>query len=72
MIEYISDTTPIKQNKFSPGMHIPIKTYDFFLENIPDIAVLFAWNHKNEIINKEKNFVNKGGKFISHVNLNNY
>ena len=53
-------------------MHIPIKTYDFFLENIPDIAVLFAWNHKNEIINKEKNFVNKGGKFISHVNLNNY
>ena len=72
LIEYISDTTPIKQNKFSPGMHIPIKTYDFFLENIPDIAVLFAWNHKNEIINKEKNFVNKGGKFISHVNLNNY
>jgi methylation protein EvaC len=23
-IKYITDTTPIKQNKLSPGMHIPI------------------------------------------------
>ena len=67
MIEYISDTTPIKQNKFSPGMHIPIKTYDFFLENIPDIAVLFAWNHSEEIFAKENVFVDNGGKWIIHV-----
>ena len=68
LIEFISDTTPIKQNKFSPGMHIPIKPYEDFLLYNPDIAVLFAWNHRKEIELKEKEFIENGGKFISHIN----
>ncbi len=67
LIEFISDTTPIKQNKFSPGMHIPIKPYEDFLLYNPDIAVLFAWNHRKEIELKEKKFIENGGKFISHI-----
>jgi len=67
LIAYISDTTPIKQNKYSPGMHIPIKSYENFSRQYPDIAVLFAWNHKSEIESKEKKFLEKGGKFISHI-----
>ena len=30
LIEYISDTTPIKQGKYSPGVHIPIRPYEAF------------------------------------------
>ena len=67
MVEYISDTTPIKQGKYSPGMHIPIKPYEFFLNDPPDIAILFAWNHAREIMAKEKAFISQGGRFISHV-----
>ena len=48
-------------------MHIPIKPYEYFLANKPDIAVLFAWNHKKEIEIKEKIFIENGGKFISHI-----
>jgi 2-polyprenyl-3-methyl-5-hydroxy-6-metoxy-1,4-benzoquinol methylase len=66
-IEYISDTTPIKQGKFSPGMHIPIKPYDEFQNNPPDYAMLFAWNHAEEIIAKEQKFLKSGGKWITHV-----
>ena len=40
LIEFISDTTPLKQNKFSPGMHIPIKPYEAFIDNPPDYALL--------------------------------
>ena len=54
LIDFVSDTTPIKQNKYTPGMHIPVKPYEDFLTQKPEIAVLFAWNHK-EIENKEKN-----------------
>ena len=67
LIDFISDTTPIKQNKYTPGMHIPVKPYDDFLKYNPEIAVLFAWNHRKEIENKEKKFIENGGKFISHI-----
>jgi len=67
LIEYISDTTPIKQNKFSPGMHIPVKNYNNFLAAPPDTTILFAWNHAEEILEKEKSYTKNGGKWIVHV-----
>jgi SAM-dependent methyltransferase len=67
LIEYISDTTPIKQGKFTPGMHIPVVPYEIFKANPPDYAVLFAWNHAEEIMAKEKAFIDAGGKWIVHV-----
>jgi len=66
-IKYITDTTPIKQNKLSPGMHIPIYDYKYFNENLPDYCFLLAWNLKKEILNKEKNNFSTKGKWISHV-----
>ena len=69
MIDYICDTTPEKIGKFSPGMHIPIVDMKHFNENMPDAAYLFAWNHKDEIFNKEKEFAKKGGEWFSHVTL---
>ena len=65
-IEYICDTTKEKIGKFSPGMHIPIKDMDYFYKNQPDSIYLFAWNHKDEIFEKEKNFK---GEWFSHVSL---
>jgi len=67
LIEFISDTTPIKQGKYSPGMHIPVKPYAAFAENYPDTALLFAWNHKAEIVEKEKAFTARGGKWLTHI-----
>ena len=66
-IKFITDTTPIKQNKLSPGMHIPIYDYKYFNENLPDYCFLGAWNLKEEILNKEKNNFSTKGKWISHV-----
>lgn len=67
LIAYISDTTPIKQGKYTPGMHIPVVPYETFKNNPPDYAVLFAWNHAEEIMAKEKAFMAGGGKWIVHV-----
>ena len=69
IIDFICDTTNEKIGKFSPGMHIPIVPVSYFHENLPDVAYLFAWNHKEEIFSKEKEFLNKGGKWFSHVTL---
>jgi methylation protein EvaC len=67
LVEFISDTTPTKQGKYSPGTHIPIKPYDAFYSNYPDVALLFAWNHGEEIIGKEKKFTDTGGKWMVYV-----
>ncbi len=66
-IEFISDTTPIKQGKFSPGVHIPVKPYADFKQNPPDYALLFAWNHAAEIFEKEQAFKAGGGEWITFV-----
>jgi len=68
-IKFISDTTPIKQGKFSPGAHIPVVTPDQFHEEHPDYAVLFAWNHLAEIDAKEQAFRRNGGKWIIPVRM---
>ena len=66
-IDFIADSTNEKIGKFSPGMHIPIVPINHFHKNKTDIAVLFSWNHKQEILKKERSFSKKGGKWISHV-----
>ena len=60
LIECITDTTPEKQNKYSPGVHIPVvspEDNDDF-----DFAFLGAWNFIDEIKKKEE-----GKRFITHV-----
>lgn len=66
-IEFISDTTPTKQGKLTPGTHVPVRPYEDFLKNYPDLALLFAWNHADEIRAKETSFENAGGRWILHV-----
>ena len=66
-IQSISDTTPIKHWKLTPGAHIPVKPYEDFLHNPPDYALLFAWNHATEIFEKENSFTNGGGKWIKFI-----
>ena len=65
-IKYFLDTTPTKAGKFTPGTHIPIKKYNGIPNNV-DYAFLGAWNFKDEIFKKEKKFINRGGRFITHV-----
>ena len=66
-VAWISDTTPIKQGKLSPGAHIPVRPYENFVKDYPDYALLFAWNHAAEIREKEKAYEAAGGRWIYFV-----
>jgi len=66
-LEYFLDTTPNKIGKYMPGTHIYIKKYNKTLLNKVDYAFLGAWNFKEEIFKKEKQYIENGGKFITHV-----
>ena len=45
-------------------MHIPIYDYKYFIDHMPNIIFLAAWNLKQEILNKENSFK---GHWISHI-----
>jgi len=64
ILDFVIDTTPFKQGRFIPGVRIPIVAPAEFRKVVPDFALLLAWNFKDEIMAKERDFRNSGGKFI--------
>ena len=54
LIEFIVDDSPLKQNRFSPGTHIPIvpKSHLDGLEKKPDVLVVFAYEYFDDIKKK--------------------
>ena len=67
LLECIYDTTPIKQNKYSPGAHIPVLPYDQFRKSNPDYVLLFAWNHAEEIMKKETDYMKSNRHWITYI-----
>jgi methylation protein EvaC len=67
LVEFICDTTPAKQGLFSPGMHIPVRPHAEFAAGYPERALLFLWNHADEVRAKEAAFARSGGRWIVYV-----
>ncbi len=67
LVEFITDTTPTKQGKVTPGTGVPVRAHDEFSKRFPEYALLFAYNHAQEIMEKERDFVSAGGRWITYV-----
>lgn len=52
LIEFIVDDGPLKQNRWSPGMHIPIVPNTYLEGHKPDILVVFAYEYFDDIKKK--------------------
>ncbi|MGW1061130.1 methyltransferase domain-containing protein [Micromonospora rubida] len=67
LVSYVCDSTPAKQHRLTPGKHIPVRPPTAFRDPYPDYALLFAWNHADEIMANEQEFRRSGGRWISYV-----
>jgi methylation protein EvaC len=67
LVPFVCDSTPGKQGRLSPGSHIPVRPPEAFADPYPDYALLFAWNHAEEIMGKERRFSAGGGRWILYV-----
>lgn len=63
-IEYIVDSIPYKQGRYTPGTHIPIYPEMRLEKDMPDYVLLLAWNFTDEILRKQIRYREKGGRFI--------
>jgi methylation protein EvaC len=67
LVSWVCDTTPAKQGRLTPGTHIPVRPASAFSPAAADYALLFAWNHAEEIMAKEQEFRRAGGRWILYV-----
>ena len=63
-IAYVTDGSFERQGRVVPGMHNPIVLPSTIKEDRPDYVILFAYNYYEEVLKKEKDFYNSGGRFI--------
>ena len=66
-MEFIADLSPMKQNKITPGTHIPVYRPERIYDAEPDYMVILAWNFADEIMIQQAEFKEMGGQFIVPV-----
>lgn len=64
VIDCIVDDSPLKQNLFTPGRHVPVVSWEKARSERPDYMIVLAWNFADAIIAKHRAYLDSGGHFI--------
>ena len=65
--KYLVDDNPAKQNKYSPGHHLPVYDPSYLYKDSPDYVLLLAWRFGEIFMNQHQKFIDAGGKFIQII-----
>ncbi len=63
-LDFLTEKSRLKIGKYAPGTHIPVVSDSELLNQMPDYALLLAWNFAEEIMKNNSEFRTRGGKFI--------
>ena len=61
---WVADKNPVKQGLFMGGSHLPIVPVETVLAEQPDYLLLLSWNLADEILEQQKAYRERGGRFI--------
>jgi SAM-dependent methyltransferase len=64
IIDFIADDSQLKQNLYTPGLHVPVLPSQAIYEQKPDVVVILAWNFAEPIMKNHAQYQEQGGQFI--------
>jgi hypothetical protein len=64
VLDFLVDDNPLKQNLYSPGLHIPVYPAVELYRRKPDYLLILAWNFAENIMERHQAFRAQGGRFI--------
>ncbi|HNP35731.1 MAG TPA: class I SAM-dependent methyltransferase [Woeseiaceae bacterium] len=63
-LDYTVDISPHKQGTYTPGTHIPVLSPDHLRVTRPDYILILPWNLTDEIVRRNSQVKEWGGKFV--------
>ena len=63
-LDFVADRSTYKQGLLTPGTHLPIVPPEELIKRMPDYTLLLTWNFADEILDQQKAYRDRGGKFI--------
>jgi 2-polyprenyl-3-methyl-5-hydroxy-6-metoxy-1,4-benzoquinol methylase len=67
LLEYTVDRSPVKQGKFLPGTHIPVREPGHLAETKPDYVLVLPWNLREELTGQLSYVRSWGGRLVFPV-----
>ena len=61
---FIAEINEDKFNSYTPGTNIQIISQDEANKMFPDYYLVLPWHFKNHILEREREYLSNGGKFI--------
>jgi SAM-dependent methyltransferase len=63
-LSFLVDEYSRKQNVLSPGLHLPVLAPQALIDRKTDYVVIIAWRYVEPILEKNRAFRDRGGRFI--------
>lgn len=67
LVDFVVDRNVHKQGKLMPGCRLTIEPVEVLLERQPDALLLLAWNFAAEIVEQQRAYAERGGRFYVPV-----
>ena len=63
-LDFVADASPHKQGLYTPGSGLEVRPPSALVDAMPDYVLLLTWNFADEILEQQREYRERGGRFV--------